>query len=79
MDNKHEEWKQGIFVDKREYSHLSEEWKETSRRREQLLIRPSTFGNAICQAKDPETAQWIVNRLNLAARLERKLERIMLG
>jgi hypothetical protein len=63
-------WQQGRFIDGPEYQHASAEWKEESRKREALLVRPAPTENAICQAVDPDAAKWIAQRLNLAAKLE---------
>ena len=72
MDNKHEGWCQGRFVDSRRYNSRSDSWKDDRRREEKLLVRPSPLGNAICKCNDPDIAKWIAERLNLAAKLEEK-------
>jgi len=71
MDNKHAGWHQGYFVDQRQYKRMPESWKDECRRKERLLVRPSSpLGNAICKCNEPEIAEWIAERLNLAAKLE---------
>lgn len=65
-------WRQGVFIDGPKYAHQSREWKAGANIAESFLVRPSPTGNAICKATDPETAAWIAERLNLAARLQAK-------
>lgn len=71
--NGHRGWLQGHFIDGPEYRHMGAHWKERHTEHERLLVRPSPKGNAICTATDPETAAWIAERLNLAAKLEAQL------
>lgn len=33
-------WKQGEFLDSRQYAHMPDSWKEENRQRERTLIRP---------------------------------------
>jgi hypothetical protein len=70
--NKTTTWQQGQFFDKHQYRSMPDSWKADRRKAEALQVRPSPEGNAICIAKDPATAAWIAQRLNLAARLEQK-------
>jgi ribosomal protein L18 len=70
MDNSIKTWRQGAFIDQRQYSKLGEDWKREREREERLLVRPSETGNAICQASSPDQATWIASRLNLASELE---------
>ena len=63
-------WQQGHFVDRREYSHWTQEEKDKAESAENLKVRPSSTGNAICMCYDPHDAKWISDRLNLAADLE---------
>ncbi len=63
-------WRQGAFIDQAQYSRMSDDWKAERRREEALLVRSGPLANAICKARDPETAKWIAGRLNLAAQLE---------
>ena len=72
MDNTHTGWRQGRFVDQRQYDNRSDIWKDKCRIEEKLKVRPSPFGNAICSCDNPDTAKWIAERLNIAAKLERK-------
>ena len=67
--NEIQTWRTGEFIDSPKYPK-SKEWKDEQRSREQFLVRPSAKGNAICQATDPEYAEWIAERLNLASKLE---------
>lgn len=73
MDNKINTWRQGKFIDSRRYDHMSERWKQDQRERESVLVRPGPTDNAICIATTPELAEWIAERLNVAADLEAKL------
>lgn len=68
--NNHQSWRQGRFIYKDEYKHMSQGWIDRNKQREMLLVRPSPTGNAICQCHFPEDAKWITQRLNLAAELE---------
>lgn len=70
MDNKHQGWARGTFVDGPRYAREAKEWKDEQRSREALLVRPAPLENAICQAVTPEAAKWIARRLNLAAAAE---------
>jgi hypothetical protein len=63
-------WAQGYFVDQRQYDDWTEEEKAAANAREKHLVRPYPTGNAICQCPNPEDAQWIASRLNLASKLE---------
>ena len=70
MDNLHNTWKQGYFVDGHRYDHWTDEAKEKAQKLEEYLVRPYPLGNAICSAASPEEAKWIAQRLNLASTLE---------
>lgn len=70
----HEGWKRGAFIDKPQYKNWSQKEKYRTMQEEMHLVRPSTFGNAICRAVDPDMAKWISERLNTAARLERLIK-----
>ena len=63
-------WKQGYFVDQKQYSNMSQEWKDKRQIEESYLVRPRPTDNALCSASTPENAKWIANRLNLASKLE---------
>lgn len=63
-------WQQGHFVDQPQYRRWSAEEKQISEKEENLNVRPSPTGNAICRCSSPEDAKWIASRLNLAAKLE---------
>jgi len=68
--NKIDTWRQGYFVDQIQYTGMSEEWKAEARAGEALLVRAQPESNAICQARTPEDAAWIAQRLNIAAQSE---------
>jgi hypothetical protein len=70
MNNTIETWAQGYFVDQPQYRHWSAEAKADANRHEALLVRPGPTDNAICQVQDPSAAEWIAQRLNMAAKLE---------
>ena len=72
MDNNHEGWAPGYFVDSIRYSRWPAEKKSAADSREKHLVRPFPTDNAICHCVSPEAAQWISERLNLAAKLEKK-------
>jgi len=72
MDNNHEGWAQGYFVDQPQYRHWPQSEKDNANKSEKLKVRPSPKGNAICHCSSPEEAEWIARRLNLAAKLEKK-------
>ena len=61
-------WKQGRFIDQKQYSNWSEKDKEQSDYLEKFNVRPSPLGNAICRCNSHEDAKWITERLNLAAK-----------
>jgi hypothetical protein len=73
MDNTIETWRQGAFIDHPKYSNMGEKWKNDMRYQESFLVRPSSHGNAILRAVNPEIAKWVAERLNVAAKLERKI------
>lgn len=77
MDNKIESWRQGRFISMRKYSKMGEEWVKQQEIRESTLVRPSATGNPILQAASPEIAIWVAERLNLAAKLEKKIKEIL--
>ena len=70
MNNTIETWAQGYFVDQPQYHHWSDEAKAEANRQDALLVRPGPTDNAICHAYDPDAAEWIAQRLNMAAKLE---------
>lgn len=63
-------WQQGRFIDQPQYHRMGDDWKSAQSRKEKLLVRLGQTGNAICEARDPDTAIWIAERLNRAAQLE---------
>ncbi len=63
-------WRQGKFVDQRQYRDMTNEWKRDQKKRESYLVRPGPTANSICCAFTPENAAWIAQRLNLASKLE---------
>lgn len=71
--NKIKTWAQGYFVDNPRYRKWSEDEKIRANNEEQLKVRPSPTGNAICYCNNPDDAKWIAERLNLAAKLEEKI------
>jgi len=71
--NNHTGWRQGEFIDQRQYARWSQEQKDEARAREKYLVRPGPTDNAICTATSPDLAAWIAERLNLAATLESQL------
>lgn len=73
MNNLINTWVQGHFIDGHRYSDWTIEEKLKAEAQERLLVRPSPFGNYICQCSTPDAAEWIAKRLNLAADLERQL------
>lgn len=70
MNNIIETWAQGYFVDQPQYRHWSAEAKADANCEEARNVRPSPTGNAICRTSHPDAAEWIAQRLNLAAKLE---------
>ena len=70
MNNTIETWAHGYFVDQPQYHNWSAEAKADANRHEALLVRPGPTDNAICQAYSPDAAEWIAQRLNMAAKLE---------
>lgn len=70
MNDTIETWAQGYFVDQTQYRHWSAEAKADANCKEALNVRPSSTGNAICRTFDPAAAEWIAERLNMAAKLE---------
>lgn len=70
MNNLITTWAQGRFIDQAQYSKWTKEEKLKAYAQEKLLVRPSPLGNAICHCNTPEHAEWIAQRLNLAAELE---------
>ncbi len=63
-------WKQGYFVDQRQYDNWTQEQKNNANDVEKHLVRPTPTGNAICKCPYPQDAEWIASRLNLASILE---------
>ena len=70
MDNTIETWAQGRFIDQPQYRNWSTEAKDDANKREALLVRPGPTSNAICRTDRPDAAEWIAQRLNMAAKLE---------
>ena len=63
-------WKQGSYAPVRIDPKLPVELIEEYQAQESFLVRPSLRGNAICQAVEPEIANWIAKRLNKCKALE---------
>ncbi|MDI1362535.1 hypothetical protein [Methylotenera sp.] len=63
-------WRQGKFIDSRQYDHWTLEDKEMADATESHLVRPSPLGNSICYCLNPKDAAWIAERLNLVSKLE---------
>lgn len=72
--DKHQGWRQGEFIDSPRYKTMGKAWKDKQRENEKLLVRSAPTGNAICTAVSPDTAAWIAERLNVAARAEAAIE-----
>lgn len=70
MDNTIETWAQGYFVDQPQYRHWSAEAKAEANCKEAMNVRPGPTDNAICRTFHPDAAEWIAQRLNMAAKLE---------
>ena len=70
MNNECKTWQQGKFIDSPKYKNWTIEQKKRANDSESLLVRPSPIDNAICVCKEPSQAEWIAQRLNLAAELE---------
>jgi hypothetical protein len=70
MNNLITTWRQGRFIDSLRYAKWPEEEKAKADRDERLRVRPGPTDNAICVCHDPDQAEWIAQRLNLAAKLE---------
>ena len=70
MNNLITTWRQGRFIDKPKYRNWTQAEKDAADKRERHLVRPSPTDNAICYCQDPQYAEWIASRLNLAAKLE---------
>jgi len=68
--NQIETWQQGRFIDKPQYNKAGDLWKDEKRREEKHLVRPAPEENAICWCPNPDHAEWIAQRLNLASKLE---------
>ena len=68
-------WQQGFFVDGPEYKGVSKEQKDDWKKEEMYLVRSYSKGNPICRAVTPDDAQWIAQRLNLAAEFEQIVKR----
>lgn len=63
-------WQQGQFLDQPKYEKMGDLWKDDRRKEERHLVRPAPTDNAVCWCPDPEDAEWIAQRLNLASKLE---------
>ena len=74
MNNLITTWIQGRFIDQPQYHNWTQEEKEDTCERERHLVRPGPTDNAICYCQDPQVAEWIADRLNLAAKLEQMTE-----
>jgi hypothetical protein len=72
-------WQQGRFIDKPQYLKWTEEEKEKVDFEEHLKVRPYPTGNAICRCDKPEDAEWIADRLNMAADLEEMTYNFAMG
>jgi hypothetical protein len=70
MNNNHNRWAQGYFVDQIQYSKWTKEQKDKADYLEKFNVRPSPTGNAICKCSSHEEAKWIALRLNTASNLE---------
>jgi len=70
-------WKQGKFIDQRQYSNMPNDWKKEREEDEKFLVRPSATGNAICKATSQELSEWIAKRLNYASDISDKIEVII--
>lgn len=75
MDNKHQKWQQGYFIDQFKYRDWSNEEKEEADREEKHLVRPGPTENVVCRCGSPDMAKWIAERLNRAAELEERFYR----
>jgi len=78
FDNRNECWCQGHFIctAQPEYKKWTSEAVRTAEKDENFKVRPYPLGNAICFCTTPDAAKWIADRLNLAAKLEKEIERI---
>lgn len=76
MDNNHDGWIHGHFVDCSSYRNWTTAEKIKAEFEESFLVRPYPTGNALCRCSSPEVAEWISNRLNLCARLEKKIKEL---
>jgi len=63
-------WKQGKFVDRRQYRNWTNEMLDKANSDESHLVRPAPTESAICRCENPKDAKWIASRLNLASTLE---------
>lgn len=63
-------WRQGAFIDGKQYSKWTAAEKAKAQFQESHLVRSGPKENPLCQAPVPEMAEWIAERLNLCARLE---------
>lgn len=70
MNNLITTWQQGRFVDQPQYSRWTAEEKAKADHDEKYRVRPDPTGNAIATACSHDEAEWIAQRLNLAATLE---------
>ena len=72
-------WKQGYFVNSKQYQRWTDKQKHDADEYEKLLVRPAPTENAICQCNNPDDAKWIAGRLNLASELEQLTYDFALG
>lgn len=69
-------WRQGHFIDSRQYRHWTKKEKDQAENNEIYLVRPSPTGNAICKCSSPEDAIWIASRLNYISVLEKRIQEL---
>lgn len=70
--NKVKTWQQSAFVMERQYASWSSAEIKRAQYAESCRVVAELEGNAICFCADPLIANWIAERLNLAAKLEQK-------
>ena len=68
--NKYSDWKTGKFVDSYQYRHVTQIQKDQWRYAESKCVESDTEKLCICST--PEDAQWVAERLNLAASIDNK-------
>jgi hypothetical protein len=70
-------WRQGAFVDQRQYAGWTDKQKEVADLQEKCLVRPTPLGNAVCITTNPDDAKWIAERLNMAVKLQSDNKRML--